>query len=87
MMLTPREQEKLWMYVVADLARKRQGRGLKLNVAEATALICEALLEGARDGRTVAELVDGISDLLPVVQIEATFPDDTRLISCHDLIL
>ncbi len=48
MMLTPREQEKLWMYVVADLARKRQGRGLNLNVAEATALICEALLEGAR---------------------------------------
>lgn len=86
MMLTPREQEKLRMYVVADLARKRQGRGLNLNVAEATALICEALLEGARwpDSRRAG---GRYSDLLPVVQIEATFPDDTRLISCHDLIL
>ena len=56
--LTPREQEKLLIYVVADLARRRRDRGLKLNVAEATALITEALLEGARDGRTVAELME-----------------------------
>jgi urease gamma subunit len=58
MLLTPREQEKLMIYVVADLARKRRGRGLKLNVAEATALIAEALLEGARDGKRVAELME-----------------------------
>lgn len=100
MLLSPREQEKLWIYVVADLARKRQGRGLKLNVSEATALICEALLEGARDGKSVAELMelgrhvvgrddvmDGVVDMLPVVQVEATFPDGTKLISCHDPII
>ena len=100
MHLTPREQEKLLIYVVADLARKRQGRGLKLNVSEATALISEALLEGARDGRTVAELMelgrhivsradvmDEVPAMLPVVQVEATFPDGTKLISCHDPIV
>ena len=97
MMLTPREQEKLWIYVLADLARKRRDRGTKLNYAEATALICEAILEGARDGRTVAELMDvgrtivrredcmeGVADLLPAVQIEATFPDGTKLVTVHD---
>jgi urease subunit gamma len=100
MMLTPREQEKLLIYVVADLARRRRARGLKLNVAEATALITEALLEGARDGRSVAELMelgrhvvgrddvmDAVPDMLPVVQVEATFPDGTKLISCHDPII
>lgn len=100
MMLTPREQEKLLIYVAADLARRRRARGLKLNVAEATALIVEALLEGARDGRSVAELMelgrhvvgrddvmDAVPDLLPVVQVEATFPDGTKLISCHDPLL
>jgi urease subunit gamma len=100
MMLTPREQEKLLIYVVADLARRRRARGLKLNVAEATALITEALLEGARDGRSVAELMefgrhvvgrddvmDAVPDLLAVVQVEATFPDGTKLISCHDPII
>ena len=97
MLLTPREQEKLMIYVVADLARKRRGRGLKLNVAEATALIAEALLEGARDGRSVVELMqlgrqvlsaddvmDEVPAMLTVVQVEATFPDGTKLISCHD---
>lgn len=97
MMLTPREQEKLLIYVAADLARRRRGRGLRLNLPEATALITEALLEGARDGRGVAELMelgrhvltaedvmDGVAALLPVVQVEATFPDGTKLISCHD---
>lgn len=100
MMLTPREQEKLLIYVAADLARRRRARGLKLNVAEATALITEALLEGARDGRSVAELMelgrhvvgrddvmDAVPDLLAVVQVEATFPDGTKLISCHDPII
>lgn len=100
MFLTPREQEKLLIYVAAELARKRRARGLKLNVAEATALIVEALLEGARDGKSVAELMEfgrhvvGRDDvmeqvpaMLPVVQIEATFPDGTKLISCHDPII
>lgn len=100
MMLTPREQEKLLIYVAADLARRRRARGLRLNVVEATALITEALLEGARDGRSVAELMelgrhvlgrddvmDAVPDLLPVVQVEATFPDGTKLISCHDPII
>ncbi len=100
MMLTPREQEKLLIYVAADLARRRRARGLKLNITEATALITEALLEGARDGRSVAELMElgrhvvgrddvmeAVPDLLPVVQVEATFPDGTKLISCHDPII
>ncbi|MEN9938710.1 MAG: urease subunit gamma [Chloroflexota bacterium] len=100
MLLTPREQEKLLIYVAADLARKRRARGLKLNLPESTALITEALLEGARDGRSVAELMelgrhvltrddvmDEVPALLPVVQVEATFPDGTKLISCHDPIV
>lgn len=100
MLLTPREQEKLMIYVVADLARRRRDRGLRLNVAEATALICEALLEGARDGRSVAELMElgrhvvsrdqvmnEVPAMLTVVQVEATFPDGTKLISCHDPIV
>lgn len=100
MFLTPREQEKLLIYVAAELARKRRARGLKLNVAEATALIVEALLEGARDGKSVAELMEfgrhvvgrddvmeQVAAMLPVVQIEATFPDGTKLISCHDPII
>lgn len=97
MYLTPREQEKLLIFVAADLARRRRARGLKLNLPEATALITEALLEGARDGRTVVELMQlgrevltlddvmpGVAELLPVVQVEATFPDGTKLVSCHD---
>ncbi len=100
MLLSPREQEKLLIYVLADLARKRRDRGVRLNVAEATALITEALLEGARDGRSVAELMqlgrqvltrddvmDEVPGMLTVVQVEATFPDGTKLISCHDPIV
>jgi len=97
MMLAPREIDKLYIYVIADLARKRQARGLKLNYEEATALICEAILEGARDGRSVADLMslgktvltrnqvmEGVSEVLHLVQVEATFPDGTKLVSCHD---
>jgi urease subunit gamma len=97
MMLAPRELDKLYIYIIAELARKRRARGLKLNYEEATALICEAMLEGARDGKTVAELMslgktvltradvmDGVPDILHVVQVEATFPDGTKLVSCHD---
>ncbi len=97
MMLTPREQEKLLLYVAADLARKRRARGVKLNVPESIALIAEAMMEGARDGKSVAdvmalgrhvvtrdEVMDGVPDLVPMVQVEATFPDGTKLVSCHD---
>ena len=97
MQLTPREADKLLIYVAADLARRRRARGLRLNLPEATALITEAMLEGARDGKTVsqvmalardvltrAEVMDGVPELLPVVQVEATFPDGTKLVSCHD---
>jgi urease subunit gamma len=100
MMLTPREQEKLLVYVAADLARKRRARGLKLNVPESVALITEALLEGARDGKSVTEVMllgrqvlrredvmEGVSELIPLVQVEATFPDGTKLVSCHEPIV
>ena len=100
MMLTPREVEKLLIYVAADLARKRRARGLQLNVPESIALITEALLEGARDGRSVAEVMtlgrevltreevmEGVRELVTLVQVEATFPDGTKLVSCHDPIV
>ena len=100
MMLTPWESEKLLIYVAADLARKRQGRGLKLNVPESVALITEAILEGARDGRTVAEVMElgrqvlaredvmeGVPEMVDLVQVEATFPDGTKLVSVHDPIV
>ncbi len=100
MMLTPRESEKLLIYVAADLARKRQGRGLKLNVPESVALITESILEGARDGKTVAEVMElgrevltredvmeGVPELVDLVQVEATFPDGTKLVSVHDPIV
>lgn len=96
MHLTPREQEKLLIYVAAELARKRQARGLKLNHPEAVALISSELLEGARDGRTVADLMgygktilsrddvmEGVPEMIPEIQIEATFPDGTKLVSVH----
>ena len=99
-MLTPRESEKLLVYVAADLARKRQARGLKLNVPESVALIIEAILEGARDGKSVAEIMslgrevlrredvmEGVPEIVTVVQAEATFPDGTKLVSCHDPIV
>lgn len=97
MQLTPRESEKLLLYVAADLARRRRARGLRLNLPESVALISEAMLEGARDGRPVsavmslgrqvlsrADVMDEVPELLPVVQVEATFPDGTKLVSCHD---
>jgi urease subunit gamma len=94
---TPREAEKLLVYVAADLARRRRARGLKLNLPESVALITEAMLEAARDGRRVAEVMalgrqvlgredvmDEVPELLHLVQVEATFPDGTKLVSCHD---
>jgi len=97
MMLTPHEMDKLLIYVVADLARRRKGRGLKLNYTEAVALISEAILEGAREGKSVAELMslgktvltrddvmEQVPEMLHLVQVEATFPDGTKLVSCHD---
>lgn len=97
MYLTPREQEKLLIYVAADLARKRQARGLKLNYPEAVAIITAELLEAARDGKSVAEIMsfgstilkrddvmDGIAEMIHDVQVEATFPDGTKLVTVHD---
>ncbi|MDH6130663.1 urease subunit gamma [Kitasatospora sp. MAA4] len=97
MNLAPREIDKLYVYVVADLARRRRARGLKLNYSEAVALISEAILEGARDGRTLAECMElgkkivsaeevmpGVREMLPLLQIEAAFLDGTKLVSCHD---
>jgi len=96
MHLTPREQEKLMLFMAAELARRRKGRGLKLNHPEAVALISAELLEGARDGRTVAELMEvgtkvltrddvmeGVPEMIHDVQIEATFPDGTKLVTVH----
>jgi urease gamma subunit len=95
--LTPRESEKLLIYVAADLARRRRARGLKLNLPEAVALITDAMLEAARDGKRAAEVMalgrqvltrndvmPEVPELLHVVQVEATFPDGTKLLSCHD---
>jgi len=97
MHLTPREQEKLLICVAADLARKRKARGLKLNYPEAVALITAELMEGARDGKSVAELMsfgtsiltredvmEGVPEMLHEVQVEATFPDGTKLVTVHD---
>ncbi|HEY3329159.1 MAG TPA: urease subunit gamma [Capsulimonadaceae bacterium] len=97
MHLTPREQEKLLIYVAAEVARKRQARGLKLNYPEAVAIITADILEHARDGRTVSEimtigtriltrndLMDGIAEMIHEVQVEATFPDGTKLVTVHD---
>lgn len=99
-MFTPRETEKLMVYVAADLARRRRERGLKLNVPESVALVTEAMLEAARDGRSVAaameegrrvltreDVMDGVAELVDLVQVEATFPDGTKMISCHDPIV
>lgn len=96
MHLTQREQEKLLVSYAADLARRRQGRGLKLNYPEAVAIISSEILEGARDGKTVAELMsfgatllsradvmDGIPEMLHEVQVEATFPDGSKLVTVH----
>jgi urease gamma subunit len=95
--LSPREEDALLIYVAADLARRRRARGLKLNYPEAVALISEAMMEAARDGRTVDEaahigttvlsaedVMESIGDLIDMVQVEATFPDGTKLVSCHN---
>lgn len=95
LMLTPREQEKLIVYQVAELARKRKERGVKLNLPESIALISEAILEAARDGKTLdeattigqrvlkrADVMEAVPDLISMVQIEATFKDGTALVSC-----
>jgi urease subunit gamma len=94
--LLPREKDKLLLFTAGLLAERRLARGLKLNYPEAVAYISMAILEGARDGRTVAELMsfgkevlrsdqvmDGVSDLVPEVQVEATFPDGTKLVTVH----
>jgi urease subunit gamma len=95
-LLSPHEQERLLIHVAANLARERRARGLRLNYPEAVALLTSFLLEGARDGRTVAELMaagrtvltrddvlDGIPEMLAEVQVEATFPDGTKLVTVH----
>ena len=96
MHLTPREQEKLLLFTAGELARKRRARGVKLNHPESVALIASELMEGARDGRTVAELMsfgktilsredvmEGVAEMIPEIQIEATFPDGTKLVTVH----
>jgi urease gamma subunit len=100
MQLTPREKDKLLLFTASLLAERRKARGLKLNYPEAIAYISGALLEGARDGRTVAELMEfgrtllsrddvmeGVAEMLHEVQIEATFPDGTKLVTVHNPIV
>ncbi len=97
MYLTSREQEKLLLFVASELARKRQARGLKLNYPEAIAILSAEIMEAARDGKSVAEIMtfgttilkhedvmEGIADMLHEVQVEATFPDGTKLVTIHD---
>jgi urease subunit gamma len=96
MELTPREKDKLLLFTAGLLAQQRRARGLKLNYPEAVAFISAAILEGARDGRTVAELMsygatllrrddvmEGVPEMIPDVQVEATFPDGTKLVTVH----
>jgi urease subunit gamma len=96
MELTPREKDKLLIFTAALVAERRMARGLKLNYPESIALISAAIMEGARDGRTVAELMsfgttilkssdvlEGIPEMIPEIQIEATFPDGTKLVTVH----
>ena len=97
MHLTPREQERLLIYVAAEVARKRRARGVLLNYPEAIAIITADILEWARDGKTVAEIMTlgahiltsadtmpGVAEMIPDVQVEATFPDGTKLVTVHD---
>jgi urease subunit gamma len=96
MELTPREKDKLLIFTAALVAERRKARGLKLNYPESVAFISAAIMEGARDGRTVADLMsygttllsradvmDGIPELIPEIQVEATFPDGTKLVTVH----
>jgi urease subunit gamma len=95
--LTPREQEKLMIAFAADLARRRQARGLKLNYLEAVAVLSAEVMEAARDGKSVAEIMssggkiltreqvmEGVAEMIHEVQVEATFPDGTKLVTIHD---
>ena len=97
MELTPREIDKLTIFTAALLAERRKARGLKLNYPEAVAFITAAILEGARDGQTVAQLMgygatilsrdevmEGVPEMIPEIQVEATFPDGTKLVTIHD---
>jgi urease subunit gamma len=96
MELTPRERDKLLVFTAALLAERRKARGLKLNYPEAVALISAAVMEGARDGKTVAQLMsqgreiltradvmEGVPEMIPVIQVEATFPDGNKLVTVH----
>jgi urease subunit gamma len=98
--LSPREKDKLLIFTAALLAERRRARGLKLNYPEAVAFITAAVLEGARDGRTVADLMhygttllsredvmDGVAEMIPDIQVEATFPDGTKLVTVHQPIV
>jgi len=100
MELTPREKDKLLIFTAALLAERRRARGLKLNYPETVALITSAILEGARDGKTVAELMsigatiiaraevmEGVAEMIPEIQVEATFPDGTKLVTVHQPIV
>ncbi len=97
MELSPREKDKLLIFTAGLLAERRKARGVKLNYPEAVAFISAAILEGARDGRTVAELMsfgttllsrddvmDGVAEMIPDIQVEATFPDGTKLVTVHN---
>jgi len=97
MHLTPREQEKLLIVVAANLARRRQARGLKLNYVEAISILSAEIMEAARDGKSVAEIMsfgagilnrgqvmEGVAEMIHEVQVEATFPDGTKLVTVHD---
>ncbi len=97
MLLTPTEMERLTIFTAAELARKRRAKGLLLNHPETVALISDEILEGAREGRTVAEMIafgstllntddvmSGVADLIPMIQVEGTFPDGTKLVTVHD---
>jgi len=100
MELTPRERDKLLIFTAALLAERRKARGLKLNYPEAVAFLSAAIMEGARDGRSVAELMqagttllsrdevmEGVAEMIPEIQIEATFPDGTKLVTVHQPIV
>ena len=100
MELTPREKDKLLIFTAALLAERRKARGVKLNYPEAVAFISAAIMEGARDGKTVSELMgwgatllkrtdvmDGVPEMIPEIQVEATFPDGTKLVTVHNPIV
>jgi urease subunit gamma len=100
MELTPREKDKLLIFTASLVAERRRARGLKLNYPEAVALVTAAIIEGARDGKTVAELMsygrsiltrgevmEGVPEMIPEIQVEATFPDGTKLITVHQPIV